>query len=40
MFKYLKNLWGGFGKMYNSKKITEPKYGFGTADREKQAKVF
>jgi hypothetical protein len=33
-------LYSSIGKMTNSKKPTAPSYGFGTADRKKQAKVF
>lgn len=34
------NKYSGFGKMTISTKPSAPKYGFGTADRQKQAKVF
>ena len=34
------NKYSGFGKMVISNKASAPKYGFGTADRQKQAKVF
>lgn len=34
------NKYSGFGKMMVSTKPSAPKYGFGTADRQKQAKVF
>ena len=27
------NLWGSFGRQKLSKRITEPKYGFGTSTR-------
>ncbi|EAS00318.1 sperm-tail PG-rich repeat protein (macronuclear) [Tetrahymena thermophila SB210] len=33
-------IYSSFGKMRLSHKTTAPKYGFGTADRNKQAKVF
>ena len=34
------NKYSGFGKMVVSHKPSAPKYGFGTADRQQQAKVF
>lgn len=34
--KKKKNLWGSFGKMTNSKRKTEPRYGFGTSTRDQQ----
>ena len=34
------NLYSSIGKMQVSSKPTAPAYGFGTADRKKQAKVF
>jgi len=34
------NLYSSIGKMKLSHKPTAPQYGFGTADRKKQAKIF